>query len=380
MSMGSKTDCDFFVIGIDKKYVDQVLMGNVLSAGVGQAPARQAALQAGLSTATVCTTINKVCASGMKAITLAIQSLQLGQSSWTIAGGMESMSRVPFLLNGSCRSGMPLAHQSFLDGILWDGLTDVGSGLLMGECGERSAAKHHITRQMQDDFAKDSYEKARRAIQRGLYREECVSVPLKKGGFVAEDEEPNKMLPDLAALSGMRTVFQAEGGTITAGNASKLNDGAAALLLTTMHQIEAYNQHMTNRQESEPIKPQTVIKPMARILGYADAECDPIEFSTAPSLAIPKALQHASLNIEDIHFFEINEAFSAVVLANCQLLGIPREKVNCRGGGVALGHPIGASGARIVVTLLHQLQRGQIGCAAICNGGGGATALIIQRL
>lgn len=300
----------------------------------------------------------------MKAVTLASQALQLGHADFVVAGGMESMSNAPFYCT-KARQGCGLGHQSLQDAILLDGLTDASFGILMGECGEYSAEKHGVTRVEQDVFAARSYQAALASWTQGVFDKEIVPVVVTKAKnvetVVKMDEECSKI--PVETLPSMRTVFKKDGGTITAGNASKINDGASAVLLSTMDLARQHN-----------------VMPLAKLVAYADAEGHCRDFPTAPALAIPKALARCGLALQDISLFEINEAFSCVVLANQKILGIPLEKINVAGGAVALGHPIGSSGCRIIVTLINLLKAGEYGCAAICNGGGGATAVIIQKL
>lgn len=340
-------------------------MGNVLSSGLGQAPAKQAAMEAGLPDSTVCSTVNKVCASGMKAVMNGAQSIALGLQKTIVAGGMESMSNAPYLLE-KARAGYGYGHQQVVDCVLKDGLWDARYQIHMGDCAEETAVKYNIGREAQDAFAIESYKRADAAWKSGKYAAEIVPVAIqsKPGApvtMVTEDEEHHKV--DFSKVPKLRPAFKPEGGTVTAANASTLNDGASALLL--MHKDRAA---------------ELGTKPLARILSIADAECNPKLFTIAPSLAIPKALERAGLKISDVALFEINEAFSVVALANQQILGLDPAKVNVSGGAVALGHPIGSSGARIIVSLVHLLQPGQIGCAAVCNGGGGASAVVIQKL
>ena len=343
--------------------VGEVIMGNVLSAGLGQAPAKQAAMEAGLPETVVCSTVNKVCASGMKAFIAGAQSIALGLHRTVIAGGMESMSNAPYLLE-KARAGLGYGHQQVTDCVLKDGLWDARYQIHMGDCAEETAAQYGIGREAQDAFAIESYRRAAAASERGAFKDETVPVPVQsKAGvtLVGEDEEFRKV--DFAKVPKLRPAFKPEAGTVTAANASTLNDGASAILL--MHQSRAQALHLT---------------PLARILSVGEAETNPKLFTIAPSLAIPLALERAGIAIADVALFEINEAFSVVALANQQILGLDPGKVNVSGGAVALGHPIGSSGSRIIVSLVHQLRPGQIGCAAVCNGGGGASAVVIQRL
>ncbi|CAF1148484.1 unnamed protein product [Rotaria sordida] len=340
--------------------VQEVYMGNVVQAGVGQAPARQASLYAGLPQETLCTTINKVCASGMKAIMMASQSLMCGHQDIMIAGGMESMSNAPYYFP---RGDTPYGNLQLEDGIAKDGLTDAYDRIPMGLCAEKTAKKENITRADQDAFAKQSYERTAKAWKEGKYNAEVVPVTVKtkKGEVIVKEDEEYKKV-DFEKMKTLRTAFLKD-GTITAANASKINDGAAACLLMT-------------RQAADELG----CKPLARIIAFADAETAPVDFSIAPSLAIPKLLKLAKLDKNDIAMWEVNEAFSAVVLANARLLGISLDKMNVHGGAVALGHPIGMSGARIVVHLCHSLKPGEKGVAGVCNGGGGASSILIEKL
>ena len=349
---------------INVTLVDEVYMGNVLQAGVGQAPARQAALTAGLGQNVPCTTINKVCASGMKAIMLGAQSILCGDNHIVIAGGMESMSQTPHYLDG--RNGTKFGNMSLVDGISKDGLLDVYSNVPMGTCAELCAKEHGITREDQDNFAITSYQRATEAWDTGKFNEEVVpvSVPQRKGDpkIIAKDEEYTNVFLD--KIPSLRPAFDKE-GTITAANASTINDGASALILASKEAVEKYG-----------------LKPIAKIVSYADAAQAPEWFTTAPSLAVPKALEKAGLSTKDIDYWELNQAFSVVGIANTKILGLQPEKVDVNGGAVALGHPLGNSGSRILVTLIHVLKQnnGRYGGAAICNGGGGASAMIIENI
>jgi len=349
---------------IDPNIVDEVIFGSVIQAGLGQAPARQAALNGGLPHKVICTTVNKVCASGMKTIAQAAQSILLGDADIIIAGGMESMSNVPFY-NTHQRWGNKYGDTTMLDGLAKDGLVDVYDKVAMGNFADLCATEHAISRIDQDAFAMSSYQKSQAATEKGLFKEEIVSItiPQKKGEpiVIDKDEEPFNVKFD--KIAQLNPAFTKE-GTVTAANASTMNDGAAAILLMSGEKMKALG-----------------LKPMAKVVSYADAEQDPKWFTTAPSLALPKALAKANLSIDHIDFFEFNEAFSVVGIVNTQLLKIDPAKVNIHGGAVSLGHPLGCSGARIVVTLAHILQntQKQFGAAAICNGGGGASAIIIER-
>ena len=341
--------------------VDEVLMGNVLQAGQGQAPATQASIFAGLPTHTPATTINKVCASGMKSIMLGAQAIQCGHQSSVVAGGMESMSHVPFYMR---RSEPSYGGVQLLDGIVHDGLTDVYNKIHMGSCGENTAQKCNVTRAQQDEYAIGSYKKSAAAWKNGVYDKEVVPITIKlknKEVQVSEDEEFKKV--NFEKIPSLKTAFAKQNGTITAANASKINDGACAMLLVNEKMLKELN-----------------LKPLARIVGFCDAATDPIDFPLAPIYATQKLFKQTGLKKEDIAMFEINEAFSVVVLANIQKLALDPERVNVHGGAVALGHPIGVSGARIVAHLAHNLQPGQKGLASICNGGGGASAIIVERL
>jgi acetyl-CoA C-acetyltransferase len=340
-------------------------MGNVISAGLGQAPATQAAVGAGIAKTTPFTTVNKVCASGMKAVMLAAQSIELGQNRVVVAGGMESMSQVPYYLD-KARNGYRFGHGQLVDGILKDGLWDVYHQYHMGNAAELCARELNITRDAQDAYAIESYRRAAAAWSNGKFASEIapVTIPGPKGSntTVTEDEDYTKVNFD--KIPGLKPVFEKE-GTVTAANASNLNDGASALVLMSYAEAQARG-----------------LQPLARILGYADAQQAPEWFTTAPSKAIPLALHRAGITADQVDFYEINEAFSVVCVANNQLLGLDPSKINVYGGGVSIGHPIGSSGCRILVTLtsvLHQ-EGGRIGVAGICNGGGGASAMVLEKL
>jgi acetyl-CoA C-acetyltransferase len=349
---------------VDPSLVNEVFMGNVLQAGVGQAPARQAALGAGLPNNVPCTTVNKVCASGMKAIMLGAQTILAGDNEIVVAGGMENMSQVPHYIDG--RNGVKFGNITALDGITKDGLLDVYSKVPMGNCAELCAKEHNFSREDQDNFAINSYKRAAAAWEAGRFNDEVVgvSVPQRKGDpiIVNHDEEYKNVFLD--KIPSLRPAFDKD-GTITAANASTLNDGASAVILASKEAVEKYG-----------------LKPIAKIVSYADAAHEPEWFTTAPSLAIPKALAKANMTTADVDFWELNEAFSVVGLANTKILGLNPEKVDVNGGAVALGHPLGNSGSRIIVTLIHVLKQnnGKIGGAAICNGGGGASAMIIENI
>lgn len=349
--------------GINPELVQEVLMGNVLQAGVGQAPARQASKFAGIPDNVPATTINKVCASGMKAIALGMQSIQLGYADIVVAGGMENMSLTPHYLPNS-RSGYRYGNFQAIDGIVHDGLTDVYSNGLMGVCAETCASEHQFSREDQDAFAIESYTRSAKAWSEGRFDSEIapVTISTKKGDIVInEDEEFKNVRFD--KIPELRPVFKKD-GTVTAANASTINDGAAAVILVSGEKLKELG-----------------LTPLARIIGTADAEQDPEWFTTTPALAMPIAAQRAGVNIQDLDAVELNEAFAVVGLANMKLLNLDAAKVNINGGAVSLGHPLGASGARIIVTLVNVLkqQNGKIGGAAICNGGGGASAMIIEN-
>ena len=344
--------------------VDEVFMGNVLQAGLGQAPARQAAMNAGIPDTVPCTTVNKVCSSGMKALHLAANAIALGQVDTVVAGGMENMSSVPHYLQG--RSGVKLGNIKAVDGMVHDGLTDVYNQQHMGVCAELCAREHNISREDQDTFAIESYRRSAQAWEEGAFNEEVtpVPVPQRKGDpvMVKEDEEFRNV--KLEKIPQLRPVFDKE-GSVTAANASTLNDGASALVLM-----------------AEEVAVAKGLKPLARILSNADAARDPDRFTIAPSKAVPIALERAGKRIQDMELVELNEAFSVVGLANTKLLGLDPAIVNVHGGAVSLGHPLGSSGSRIVVTLIHAMHRHgkRLGLAGICNGGGGASAMVIERM
>jgi acetyl-CoA C-acetyltransferase len=350
-------------VGIHPDKISSVYMGNVLSANLGQSPARQASINAGISDHTDCTTVNKVCAAGMKATILGAQQIQLGLEDLVITGGMESMSNVPHynLLRKPVKFGDTIS----IDGLLKDGLTDVYNNFHMGNAAELCAQKYKLTREQQDEFALTSYSKAAKATNEGKFSNEIIPIKIKnKTGEITiyNDEDIFKVIPD--KVSKLNPVF-VKNGTITAANASNLNDSAVALLLASKEAVEKYQ-----------------LKPLAKIISYADAAQAPEWFTTAPSVAITKALEHAKLSINEVDFFEINEAYAAVVLANQKILELDSNKINIYGGAVAMGHPLGASGARIICTLISVLKQegGKYGVAAICNGGGGASAIIIENM
>jgi acetyl-CoA C-acetyltransferase len=351
-------------IGLAPENVDEVFMGNVMQANVGQAPARQAAIFAGLDKKTPATTVNKVCASGMKAISLAAQSIMTGDNDCVVAGGMENMSMVPHYYDA--RSSVKLGNVTMVDGMIRDGLWDVYTNKHMGNCAETCATEKNISREEQDNFAITSYNRSKAAWDAGKFDNEVVpvEVPQRKGDpiLVTKDEEYTNVMLD--KIPGLRPAFDKE-GTVTAANASTLNDGASALILMSKEKMESLG-----------------LKPLAKIVSYADAAQDSEWFTTAPSLAIPKALKKANLSIADIDYWELNQAFSVVGLANIKELGLNPEKVDVNGGAVSLGHPLGNSGARIVVTLINVLKQnnGKLGAAGICNGGGGASAIVIENV
>lgn len=350
--------------GINTKIIDEVMMGCVIQAGLGQAPARQAALFADLPTNVICTTINKVCASGMKSVAIAAQNIMLGNANVIVAGGMESMSNVPYY-NMHQRWGHKYGDISLQDGLSKDGLTDVYDQVAMGQFADQCAKDHHLTRADQDQFAIESYKKSQAATEQNLFVNEIIPVPIpqKKGDaiIIHKDEEPYKV--NFEKLSNIHPAFSKD-GTVTAANASTMNDGAAALVLMSKKKAIALG-----------------IQPIAIIKGFADAEQSPNLFTTSPSLALPKALATAGISKESISYFELNEAFSVVGIVNTNLMQIDPAKVNIHGGAVSLGHPLGCSGARILVTLIHILQnhQAQYGAAVICNGGGGASAMILEK-
>lgn len=351
--------------GISTDHIEEILFGNVCSANVGQAPARQAAIFGGLSNKTNATTINKVCASGMKSIIFGSQSIELGQNNIVVAGGMENMSMIPFYL-AKARYGYGYGNGELIDGLAKDGLQNVYDGSAMGCFADATAQKYGISRQEQDAFAVQSYRRSAEAWANGMFADEVVPVEItdKKGNVkvISEDEEYKNV--NFEKIPTLRPVFTKD-GTVTAANASTINDGAAALVLSSAEGIEKHG-----------------LKATARIIAYADAEHEPEWFTTAPIKAAEKALKRAGLNINDIDFFEINEAFSAVPMAFCKVMELSYDKVNIFGGAVSLGHPLGCSGARIVTTLINVLHQknARYGMAAICNGGGGASAIIIERM
>ncbi|KAI0383440.1 acetyl-CoA acetyltransferase [Hypomontagnella monticulosa] len=347
--------------------VEEVFFGNVLPANLGQAPARQCAIGAGLKDTVVCTGVNKVCASGMKAIILGAQTIITGNASIVVAGGTESMSNTPHYLP-QLRGGAKYGDQTIVDGVLKDGLTDAYGKEHMGLSAELCAEDHSITREMQDEYAIQTYTRAQKATADGVFAKEIAPVEVSGGrgkpaAKITTDEEVKNL--NAEKLKTVRPVFKAQGGTVTAANAAPLNDGAAAVVLMSEAKVKELG-----------------VTPIAKILGWGDAAREPVRFTTAPALAIPKAIKHAGLTEKDIDFYEINEAFSVVALANMKLLNLSADKVNVFGGSVAIGHPLGCSGARIVTTLSTVLRekKAKIGCAGICNGGGGASAIIIENL
>lgn len=350
--------------GLSAPDIQEVFMGNVLSAGMGQAPARQAAMAAGIPDTVPCTTVNKVCSSGMKAIHLAANAIALGEVDIAVAGGMENMSRTPHYIQG--RQGVKLGNLKATDGMVLDGLTDVFNNQHMGVCAELCARENSVSREEQDAFAIESYRRSAAAWDAGAFDDEVapVAVPQRKGDpvMVSEDEEFRNV--KIEKIPQLRPVFEKD-GTVTAANASTLNDGASALVLM-----------------AEEIAQARGIQPLARILANADAAHAPERFTTAPAKAVPMALERAGLRMDQMELIELNEAFAVVGLANMKLMGLDAEKVNVNGGAVSLGHPLGSSGSRIVVTLLHALQRHgkRLGVAGICNGGGGASAMVIERI
>jgi acetyl-CoA C-acetyltransferase len=351
--------------GVPAASVDQVIMGNVLQAGEGQAPARQALIHAGLPDHVPAVTLHKVCGSGMRAVMMAANDLRCGDGEIMVAGGMESMSNAPYLLPGG-RTGMRLGHGQVLDHMVFDGLWDPYGDKHMGSCAETCARHYSFTREQQDAFARSSYERAIRAANEGWFADEIVAVeiPGRKGEVTRVDRDEEPFRADLGKMASLRPAFEKD-GTVTAANASKINDGAAALVLTTADRAR-----------------HDALKPLARVVAHAGVAQQPEWFTTAPVGAIRRVLERAGLALSEIDLFEVNEAFAVVALAAIQELGIPPEKLNVHGGAVALGHPIGASGARILVTLLHALRRRgmRFGCAGICIGGGEATAMVVENL
>ena len=351
--------------GVSPDQVDEVFMGNVLSANLGQAPARQAALFAGIPNTVPCTTVNKVCSSGAKAIMFAAQAIMLGDKDVVVAGGMENMSQTPYYMP-KARYGQKYGHGQLVDGLVMDGLTDVYNQSLMGVCADATAEKYGITREEQDAFAIQSYQRTAAATEAGKFEAEIVpvEVPQRKGDslVITTDEEYKRV--KFEKIPALRAAFS-KTGTVTAANASTINDGASALILMSEEKMKALG-----------------LKPLAKVISYADAAHEPEWFTTAPPVAAQKALDKAGLQVDNIDVFEVNEAFSVVTMAFNKAMNISEEKVNINGGAVSLGHPLGASGARIVTTLVHALHQtnGQYGLAAICNGGGGASSIILERV
>lgn len=350
-------------VNLDPKYVDEVFMGNVLQANLGQAPARQAAIFAGISENVPCTTVNKVCASGMKALSLAAQSIKCGDADVVVAGGMENMSSVPHYM--MARNGVKLGNITMVDGMVHDGLTDVYNQVHMGVCAEKCAAEYNISREEQDEFSITSYKRSAAAWEAGKFNDEIipVEVPQRRGDAIIVDKDEEFTNVKMDKIPALRPVFKKD-GTVTAANASTLNDGASALILMSKEKMDELG-----------------LKPLAKIVSYADAAQDPEWFTTAPSLAIPKALNKAGLSTSDIDFWELNQAFAVVGIANTKKLELDPATVDVNGGAVSLGHPLGNSGSRIIVTLINVLKQnnGKLGGAGICNGGGGASAMIIEN-
>lgn len=351
--------------GVDAKEVDEVFMGNVVSAGLGQAPARQASIFAGISNEVPCTTINKVCSSGMKSIMIAAQNIMLGNGDLIVAGGMESMTNIPYYMP-KARYGQGYGHGQIMDGLVLDGLTDVYNQQAMGVCADATAKEYKISREEQDEFAIQSYKRSAAATESGAFANEivAVSVPQRKGDpiSITEDEEYKRV--KFEKIPALRPVFTKD-GSVTAANASTINDGASALILASEAKVKELG-----------------LTPLAKIVAFADAAHEPEWFTTAPTKAAPLALKRAGLKMEDIDYVEVNEAFSVVALAFNKTLGVHNDKANIHGGAVSLGHPLGTSGARIVTTLNNVLQTkdASLGLAAICNGGGGASAMVIERV
>ena len=350
--------------GVAPEAVEEVFMGNVLQAGLGQAPARQAAMFAGITNEVPCTTVNKVCASGMKSLSLAAQSIICGDNDVVIAGGMENMSMVPHYYNA--RNATKLGDVKMKDGMVLDGLTDVYNAVHMGVCAEKCAAEHNITREDQDNFAIESYKRSAAAWDAGKFEDEVVpvEVPQRRGDAIIVNKDEEYTAVKMEKIPQLRTVFQKD-GTVTAANASTLNDGASALLLMSKEKAEELG-----------------LTPIAKLVGYGDAAHEPEWFTTAPSKAVPVALKKAGLEISDIDYWELNQAFAVVGIYNTQKLGLDPSKVDVNGGAVSLGHPLGNSGSRIIVTLINVLKQngGKYGAAGICNGGGGASAMVIENV
>ncbi len=351
--------------GVASDQVNEVYMGNVLSANLGQAPARQAALGAGIGENVPCTTINKVCSSGMKSVMLGAQSIMLGINDLVVAGGMESMSNVPFYVP-KARFGYKYGHGQMVDGLMHDGLWEAYNGFPMGNCADNTAKEMNISREAQDEYAINSYKRVAEATEAGEFKDEIVPVeiPQRKGDPIVMDEDEEFRNVNFDKIPSLRPVFNKE-GSVTAANASTINDGASALVLVSKEKAEELGLTL-----------------IAKIKGFGDAAQEPLWFTTAPSLAIPRALAHAGVDQDDVDFWEVNEAFSAVALANQEKLGLNGDKLNVFGGAVAVGHPLGTSGARIITTLINVLNKkgGTIGCAGICNGGGGASAIVVEKV
>ena len=350
-------------IKLDPTLVDEVFMGNVVQAGVGQAPARQAAILAGLPNTVPCTTVNKVCASGMKAVMFAAQAIQSGDAEVVVAGGMENMSLIPHYIH--LRNGYKFGPASMVDGMQKDGLVDAYDNNAMGVCADLCATEYHISRETQDAFAIQSYERSAKAWSEGKFDEEIVpvAVPQRRGEPIIISKDEEFTIVKLDKIPTLNPVFTKD-GSVTAANASTINDGAAAMVIMSEEKATALG-----------------LKPLAYITGYADAAHEPKWFTTAPAKALPKALAKAGVSIENVDYFEFNEAFAVVGLANAQILGLDESKINVNGGAVSLGHPLGCSGVRIIVTLINVLKQNnaKIGAAAICNGGGGASAIVIEK-
>lgn len=351
--------------GIKADQVDEVYFGNVLQAGIGQAPARQAAMFAGLPKDVPCTTVNKVCASGMKSVALGASSIMLGHNDIVVTGGMENMSMVPHYLPNS-RAGYKYGDFTAVDGLAYDGLRDVYNEYMMGNAADKTAKEYNISREEQDEFAINSYKKAAASWDTGKFKEEIVPVeiPQRKGDPVIMDEDEEYKNVMFEKIPSLRPVFERD-GSVTAANASTINDGAACIVLASEEKVKELG-----------------LKPIAKVVSFADAAHEPEYFTTAPAKAIPIAIERANCSLSDIDYFELNEAFSVVGLVNNKLLELPADRVNVNGGAVALGHPLGASGARILVTLINVLSQnnGKLGAAGICNGGGGASAMVIERV
>jgi acetyl-CoA C-acetyltransferase len=349
--------------GIEPSLIQEAIMGNVLSANLGQAPARQAALAAGLSNTTVCTTVNKVCASGMKAIAMGVQSIVMGDADCVVAGGMESMSNVPYYVD-TLRWGSKYGDRNIIDGLAKDGLTDPYDKQAMGLAAEHCATECKISREEQDAYAIEAYKRAQAAWEKGSFSEEVIpiSIPQKKGPAVVMEKDEEPWAVNFEKIPTLQPAFKKE-GTVTAANASTMNDGAAALVLMSKEKADALG-----------------LNPIAVIMGYADAEQEPLWFTTSPALALPKAIAKAGLAKEQIELWEINEAFSVVSIENAKRMDIQHNQLNIHGGAVSIGHPLGCSGARIIVTLIHAMRQNNLtyGAAGICNGGGGASAMVLR--